>query len=93
MIHRLHNEVSNLSVRTVLELCSERPGVWVSIRDVERAAGVSMPTVRAGMAGLTMFLKARFQASNWPLDWQFTQGAVHYRMSPEVAGWWRERTP
>jgi hypothetical protein len=80
---------SRMAVRTMLDLCADRPDQWVSILEVERAAKLTKPKVRAGLAGLTMLLKARFGAKSWPVDWQWMNGSAHYRMRPNIATGWK----
>jgi hypothetical protein len=39
-----------------------------------------------------MFLKARFGATDWhdwPITWTDQDGVVAYRMSPQIAAWWK----
>jgi hypothetical protein len=37
----LHQQVRNVAVRTMLDLCAKRAGQWVSIREVEKAANLT----------------------------------------------------
>jgi hypothetical protein len=84
----LHQQVRNVAVRTMLDLCAKRAGQWVSIREVEKAANLTQPKVRGALAGFTMMLKARFGGAHWPIEVQWTSGTAEYRMSPEIARLW-----
>lgn len=91
-IARLRRQVTNPVIRTALDLCASKPDTMVSIREIETASGRETPTVRAALAGLTMFLKSRFGAEDWH-DWPFvasnpTGSEAMYRMTPVVAAWW-----
>lgn len=93
-IERLRREYQNRAVRTLFDLCADRPGQDVAGREAEKAADIKMPTLRAGLAGLTMFLKKRFGArgaQDWPITWSYQDGFAVYRMSPRVAAWWKSR--
>ena len=92
-IERFRREYQNRVVRTLLDLCAERPEQDITGGQVEKAAGVEMPKLRAGLAGMTMFLKARFGAGDfqdWPITWaKGPDGFIVYRMSPRIASWWK----
>ncbi len=85
---RLRRELTNPNIRALFDLCAARPNKFVTIREIEAKTGAAQPTVRAALAGLTMFLKSRFKAKNWPLDWDFSTGMSRYKMTAEIAAWW-----
>lgn len=90
LIAKLHAEYTNQSVRKLFDLTAT--GDPVSMKQVTQAAGVEMPTVRAGLAGLTMFLKSRFGANgaqDWPITPFYRGNDLMYRMSPQIAAWWK----
>lgn len=85
--------VANLTTRTALDLCAEKPDVFVSLTDIVEAAGISRPTARAQLAGLTMVMKRRFGRRNWPFKVHFDvdgTSQAFYRMTSEAAGRWRD---
>jgi len=90
-ISRLGAEVTNPNVRALLDLCAARPNEFVTIREIEAKTGAAQPTVRAALAGFTMFVKSRFRAKNWPLEWDFSTGMTRYKMTTEIASWWKSK--
>lgn len=86
----------NPTVLAAMELCSSRPGEWISIRDVEERAGRTPPEVKGDLAGLTMMVKRRFGRSNWPFDVEWGAGGqenAYYRMDSSIAAVWRSLAP
>lgn len=83
--------VANQTTRAVLDMCSERPGTYVSLTEIVEAANVSRPAARGQLAGLTMVMKSRFKRRNWPfvLKWAAdgTQQASYTMSSPIAARW------
>jgi hypothetical protein len=88
---RLRREMTNPNIRALFDLCAARPNKFVTIREIEAKTGAAQPTVRAALAGLTMFLKSRFKTRNWPLEWDFSTGMSRYRMSTDIATWWMSK--
>jgi len=89
---RLAAELTNPSVRAIFTECSKRPGEWISFSEMLTVTGATHPQLRAALAGLTMWVKRRFERGNWPIDssWSVTgDGQMHYRLDSERAAWWR----
>ena len=85
-------EIAKNSVKAMLDLCSESPGEWTGLRDVEARAGRTFHEARADLAGLTMMTKHRFGRSNWPVEIEWEAGGPgqqYYRMNEEQASMWR----
>ena len=97
-IERLANLITSPFNFRLFDICAERPGEWVSLSDV-RASGSAeqqarWPQARFGsgaLAGLTRRVRREFGRDNWPIDFEYRQGrdTRSFRMSAEVAGWWR----
>lgn len=84
-------EIAENSVLAALDLCSESPGHWVALRDVEARAERTRHEARADLAGLTMMVKHRFSRSNWPFEVEWGAASPDqsgYRMSEEQAAMW-----
>jgi hypothetical protein len=60
--------IANPCTKTALELCAATPEVPVKLTDIIGTAGISRPTGRAQLAGLTMMVKNRFARRNWPFE-------------------------
>ena len=89
---RLSEVATNPTVRAAMDLCAERPGEWVSIRELEAKGGRTQAEARADLAGLTMMVKRRFGRRNWPFEVQWAAGGdenAYYRMEKDVAATWR----
>jgi hypothetical protein len=85
--------VANATTRTTLDLCSEKPGSYVSLTEIIDAAGVSRPVARAQLAGLTVVVKRRFGRRNWPFTVKWAADGsqqASYVMAEETARRWRE---
>jgi hypothetical protein len=85
--------IANATTRTTLELCSEKPGSYVSLTEIVDTAEVSRPVARAQLAGLTMVVKRRFGRRNWPFTVQWAADGTQqasYVMAEEIARRWRE---
>lgn len=97
-IERLERLITNPFNFRLLDICSEKPGEWVSLSDV-RASGSAeqqarWPQARFGsgaLAGLTRRVRREFGRDNWPMDFEYRQGrdTRSFRMSSEIAEWWR----
>ena len=97
-IERLSNLIASPFTFRLLDMCSKRPGEWVSLSDV-RASGSAeqqarWPQARFGagaLAGLTKWVRREFGRNNWPVDSEYRQGrdTRSFRMSAEVAAWWK----
>lgn len=85
--------VANLTTRTTLELCADKPDVHIGFSEVVETAGVTPPQAKGQLAGLTMVIKSRFGRRNWPFKVEWAVGGVQqifYSMSAEAAGRWRQ---
>jgi hypothetical protein len=84
--------VANVTTRTTLDMCSEKPDVRVSFADVVAAAGLTPPQAKGQLAGLTMVTKSRLGRRNWPFKVEWGVGGVQqifYSMSATAAELWR----
>ena len=96
-IERLSNLITNSFNFRLLDMCSERPGEWVSLSDV-RASGseeqqARWPQARFGagaLAGLTQRVRRGFGRNNWPMEYEYVTGgdSRRYRFSKDIALWW-----
>jgi hypothetical protein len=86
-------QIANLTTRTALDLCAERPDSTVSLTEIVESAGVSRPAGRGQLAGLTMVVKNRFRRRNWPFAPKWAADGTpqaFYEMSVATAARWRE---
>ena len=86
-------QIANLTTRTTLDLCAERPETAISLTEIVESAGVSRPAGRAQLAGLTMVVKSRFGRRNWPFAQRWAADGTpqaFYAMSAATAASWRE---
>lgn len=84
--------VTNRTVLAAMELCSTRPDEWISLRDIEAAAGSTFGEARAGLAGLSALAKRQFGRSNKPFTDSWAAGGdpnMYYRMESSLAEDWR----
>ena len=83
--------IANVTTRTVLELCADRPEQTVSLTQVIEAAQVTRPAARGQLAGLTMVMKSRFGRRNWPFSvvWNAdgSQQAFYRMNAPTAVNW------
>lgn len=85
--------IANLTTRTILDLCAERPGTAVSLSEIIESAGISRPAARGQLAGLTMVVKNRFARRNWPFAQEWAADGTpqsFYSMSAATAARWHE---
>lgn len=86
-------QIANLTTRTALDLCAERPDGTVSLTEVVESAGVSRAAGKGQLAGLTMVVKSRFGRRNWPFTAKWAADGTpqaFYTMSAATAARWRE---
>jgi hypothetical protein len=79
--------------RAMLDLTFKQADKPVSFSEVCAVAGVSHAQGRAGLAGLTVLVRNRFDRDNWPVTWQWAAGGeaqAYYIMSTDVASLWSE---
>jgi hypothetical protein len=79
--------------RTMLELTYKQAGKPVAFSEVCEAAGVTPAQGRAGLAGLTVLVRRRFDRDNWPVDWKWAAGGeeqAYYVMPVDIASLWLE---
>jgi len=85
--------VANVTTRTILDLCAEKPDKHISLTEIVEAAGVTRPQARGQLAGLTMVTKRRFGRRNWPITMEWAVDGSQqgfYTMSAATAGLWHE---
>lgn len=85
--------VANITTRTALDLCAERPDGHVSLTEIVEAAGVTRPAARGQLAGLTMVTKRRFGRRNWPFVFEWAVDGsqqAFYTMPAPTAALWRQ---
>ncbi len=86
-------QIANLTTRTTLDLCAERPDANVSLTEIIESAGISRAAGRGQLAGLTMVVKNRFGRRNWPFVAKWAADGTpqaFYTMSVATAARWRE---
>lgn len=86
-------QVANVTTRTTLDLCAERPDSNVSLTEIVESAGISRAAGRGQLAGLTMVVKNRFGRKNWPFAQRWAADGTpqsFYAMSATTAARWRE---
>jgi hypothetical protein len=88
-------QIANLTTRTALDLCAERPDSAISLTEIVESAGISRPAGRGQLAGLTMVVKNRFGRRNWPFTGKWMADntgtpQAFYEMSTASAARWRE---
>jgi hypothetical protein len=85
--------IANITTRTALDLCAERPDSPVSLAEIVKTAGVSRAAAKGQLAGLTMVVKNRFGRRNWPFHLKWAADGspqAFYVMSAAMADRWRE---
>jgi hypothetical protein len=85
--------IANLTTRTTLDLCAEKPNGHVSLTEIVDAAGITRTSARGQLAGLTMAVKHRFGRRNWPftLKWAVDGSQqAFYTMAAETAARWHK---
>lgn len=86
-------QIANLTTRTTLDICAERPDSSVSLTEIVETAGISRPAGRGQLAGLTMVVKNRFGRRNWPFAAKWAADGTpqaFYAMPAATAVRWRE---
>ncbi|MEZ5219789.1 MAG: hypothetical protein R2715_25160, partial [Ilumatobacteraceae bacterium] len=79
------------TVRAILDLCSNAPGVPVPLRTVEAVGERTTFEARGELAGLTMLVKSRFRRRNWPFTMEWAAGGdkqAYYTMTADQAALW-----
>src|SRR5262249_15961242 len=86
--------IANTTTRTTLDLCSEKPGGYVSLTEIVEAASIGRPAARGQLAGLTAVVKRRFHRRNWPFTFKWAADGVSqqafYMVTEAIAGHWHE---
>lgn len=85
--------LANVTTRTVLDICSEKPDTHVSLTEIVNVAGVTRAQARGQLAGLTMVMKKRFGRRNWPftVHWSVDGSQqAFYIMTSEAAAHWHQ---
>jgi len=84
---------ANITPKTTLDLCADRPDQFVSYTEIIETAGVTSPMARSQFAHLTMLVKRRFERRNRPFVMEFnvdgTQQAF-YKVPLELAELWHK---
>lgn len=90
-VAKLKQLLQNTTVRKLLEMSADAPREWVGFRDLMDAAKRNYGGARGDLAGFTQLIKRNFAREAWPLEveWSDEEGQIHYRMSSDVAGWWK----
>lgn len=90
-IARLKREYNNRAVHAILDTLAGHAEGWVSKQQFVTATGRSDSEVAADLAGLTKFVRKVFRKNKWPMEVKSdANGLAIYRMSLEVARWWKE---
>ena len=90
-IARLKREYNNQAVHVILDTLADHAGEWVSKQEFVRATGRSDYGIAADLGGLTKFARKVFRKNKWPMEVKGdANGLAIYRMSPQVALWWKE---
>lgn len=90
-LRRLRDEVSNVTVRATLDLCSAQPNEWVPSDAVQAATGRPSAKHRGDYGGFGVTLRARFKRSNAPFEMKWAAlgtSQQYYKLSPQLADWW-----
>lgn len=90
---RLASEVSNVTIRATLDLCSQRPDEWVSSEEIQAMTSRETAKHRGDYGGFGGTIRARFQRSNTPFEMKWAAGGTnqaYYRLTPEVAKMWHD---
>lgn len=87
---RLKKEYDNQAVRAILDTLADHAGEWVTKQQLVTATGRSDYEIAANLGGLTRFVRKWFRKNKWPMvvDGD-ANGLAIYRMSPEMAQWWK----
>jgi hypothetical protein len=92
-LEALLNLPPSLTVLTLLDLCSARPGDWVGGDSVYAESGRTPGSHRGELAGFGNTLKSRFGRSNPPWMMDYAKGDTfqqYYSLTPELAVIWTE---
>lgn len=86
---------NNAAIVAALGLCADGPGKWIPLASIVEQSGRTQAQVQGELARLTVIVRRRFGRNNWPFVVESRLGAdstqrAHYRMSSEIAEWWRE---
>jgi hypothetical protein len=67
---------------------SDRPGEWVTYREVVEAAGLGAPVVQGQLSALSRHAVRVLGRKAWPVEWQTdADGKFVYRALPRIAEW------
>lgn len=92
-VARLAAEVTNPTIICLFDLCADTPTETIPFSDLVLKSGRTRGQARGDLAGLTIWLKARFARRNWPVEFVWAahgDNQNYYRMSSDVADWWKE---
>jgi hypothetical protein len=93
-VKSLRDQLPYESVRTLLDLCSERPGNWIDKAEADASAGVTPRQSASELSALSKFTLRQFGPGRdgkpkWPIESRKVANKFSYRMSPEIADLWR----
>lgn len=86
-------EIDQLTIRTTMDLCAERPGEWIPSEAVRDATGREVARHRGDYGGFTGTVHRRFNRSNWPFQAKWEAGGpnqMYYMLDAQSAGMLRE---
>jgi hypothetical protein len=94
-IDRLKLEITNPTVRALLDLTADRPNGWVTYDELCMKAGRDWAEVRGDLAGFSVLLRRQFNRQgrdSWPVEveWATSETPTRYRMPPNLARWWND---
>lgn len=79
------------TVLAALDMCAERPGVWIPLREIEERSGRNRNQARSDLAELRRRVKREFGRSNWPFVARWAAGGekqLYYGLDPPLATAW-----
>jgi hypothetical protein len=92
----LSEELDNDTIRATLNLCSARPGEWISAEEVRGVTGLDRPKHNGAHSSFTKtILSKHFKRPNRPFqkDWAVGGGEMsYYMMDARTAEMWRAST-
>jgi hypothetical protein len=95
-LQRLADEVNSVTIHVTLDVCSSQPGEWVASETIQGITGRLPAKHRGDYGGFGTTLRTRFQRSNAPFEMKWAAGGTnqqYYRVTPELAAWWRSIRP
>jgi hypothetical protein len=84
-------EVKNVTVLKTLDICAQRPGVWIASEEVQASTGREPAQHRGDYGGFGTTLKTKFDRSNQPFAMKWAAGGLsqqYYSLTAEQAALW-----